>query len=292
MPVSRETGGGFAGYGRDQRTATPFTSVELLVVIAILTVLVSLLGNSLAAAREASRRTVCASNLRQLSIGYLLYAAEARGWLPEQYLTCHDQYHHYATPHRVLVPDMLPSRLDGADRLWEFLRNGGFGITDQTVQCPSRPVFRQNPESSSVMSWAGGVTTSYTYCYGLRPHRSVSAWAPSLPASVSESPMRLTDPPSAVLIADSVASDFCTYGYPNGSSMPTFANHRVANYAGSFAGAWHLALGGYVKWQQRGRYPLRFFNGIAGSACHGASGNATFSHSNCPWDLSWWWIRD
>lgn len=291
MRFLRRHGGGGAGR-RGTYRCTAFTLIELLVVMAILTVLLTLVQASLDVARESARRAVCASNLRQLSIGYLVYAAENRGWLPEQYLTCHDQYHHFATQHRVLVPHMLPSRLDGADRLWEFLQAGGFGITDDTVQCPSRPVFFQNAESSSAMSWAGGVVTSYTYCYGLRPHKAVSAWAPSFPASVPGSPMRLTDPPEFVLIADTVAGDFCAYGYPDGTAQPTTANHRVVQYSGQFTGAWHLALGGSVAWKGRECYPARFFTGIAGSPCHGGTGNAVVCHSSCPWDLSWWWIRN
>src|SRR5450759_967857 len=102
MGFPQKHGGGDSRTRGTHRRAA-FTFVELLVVLAILSVLLTLLQASFAVARETARRTVCASNLRQLSIGYLLYAAENRGWLPEQYLTCHDQYHHFATQHRVLV---------------------------------------------------------------------------------------------------------------------------------------------------------------------------------------------
>lgn len=55
------------------------TLVELLVVIGIIALLIALLLPALNRARQTARRTVCASNLRQIGTGWLLYAIDNEG---------------------------------------------------------------------------------------------------------------------------------------------------------------------------------------------------------------------
>src|SRR5436190_20234112 len=64
-----------------QQVRRAFTLVELLVVIAIIGVLVALLLPAVQSAREASRRTACTNNIRQLGLAAHNFA-DAMGKFP------------------------------------------------------------------------------------------------------------------------------------------------------------------------------------------------------------------
>lgn len=59
-----------------------FTLIELLAVIAIIGILAAILIPTVSAVRATARASVCASNLRQIGTGLVLYAGEHRGELP------------------------------------------------------------------------------------------------------------------------------------------------------------------------------------------------------------------
>lgn len=66
--------------GRRQRQG--FTLIELLVVIAIIAVLASLLLPALAGAKESARMTKCRNNLRQLTLGMVIYLDDNEDYYP------------------------------------------------------------------------------------------------------------------------------------------------------------------------------------------------------------------
>jgi prepilin-type N-terminal cleavage/methylation domain-containing protein/prepilin-type processing-associated H-X9-DG protein len=71
-----------SGSFRPFRSGPGFTLIELLVVIAIIAILAAILFPVFARAREKARQTTCMNNMKQLGLGWTLYAEDWDGTYP------------------------------------------------------------------------------------------------------------------------------------------------------------------------------------------------------------------
>ncbi len=90
-----------------------FTLIELLVVIAIIALLIAILMPGLKAAKEIAKKVVCASNARQLTLGWIMYA-EAN----DQKLLCSTVGRPYCWIQRSTVTDHIQ-----VGTLWPYVES-------------------------------------------------------------------------------------------------------------------------------------------------------------------------
>jgi len=94
-----------------QQPRRGFTLIELLVVIAIIAILAAMLLPGLAKAKQQAQGTLCIANLKQLTLGWIMYAGDNRGYLPKN----GDEGNQPTTPNQPNVdPQWCPGEMQGS----------------------------------------------------------------------------------------------------------------------------------------------------------------------------------
>lgn len=207
------------------RYARAFTLIELLVVIAIIAILAAILFPVFAQAREAARRTACASNLKNLATATLMYTSDHDEQLP---LAA------YALPNFAFVT--------WHDLLDPYARN------QQIWLCPSSPLRKTDQ---------GGKATTH-FGYNVRYLTTIRPDFSNASGHTAVSLAAVTAPSETLLLADAAASISQSWCGDDGKFLlpPSAANAHCWGRPSHLhqQGANLAWLDGHMKWMKPGAY--------------------------------------
>lgn len=161
---------------RVRQLSSAFTLVELLVVIGIIAVLVGILLPVLNGAREASKQTACASNIRQIVNASIMYWNDNRGYWPAaaygDVVFAKSNLHRWFGTRAV---DGQPWNFTGSP-LYPYLK------TDRIKSCPSFDPTMTDTDKSGFEVNGGGYGYNQVYL-GSAIAADESAWNYTVPAT-------------------------------------------------------------------------------------------------------------
>jgi prepilin-type N-terminal cleavage/methylation domain-containing protein len=289
------------------RARRGFTLIELLVVIGVIAVLIGLLIPSLKGMREAGRRTMCASNMRQTSTSMLLYATDIKDNLPRMnksqalrsngtmlYLTYAELY--------VIGGSLIDKLADGYGLMSSPRQDGR--IDHLMLRCPAaRPL---SAESEGELSWTSytprlpgdPINTDFIFVAGATQRYRNPGGTRDMPAlfgaregrrmpAVTELYMAR---PDAVMMADA-----CIYMF-SGADARGVSNHAVAatraligpfkDFVGGVRGANRAAVDGSVT--NAAPYSMGWNDGVMGATNELSRAHRAASMSTLPPFFMFW----
>ena len=188
-----------------------FTLIELLVVIAIIAILAAILFPVFSRAREKARQTACLSNLKQLTLAFLMYAQDWDETFPPAWY-CSDGWTHLFSWDFYFDWSSWPPKV-GDGLITPYTKSG------QIHQCPS---------FKGVETW-GWPYTGYAYntsYIGATPEDyAMGGCKRPTPASLAE----IKNPVETVLLAYSA---FCYNNRPAGNNYLRAPSDGIYSWIG------------------------------------------------------------
>jgi prepilin-type N-terminal cleavage/methylation domain-containing protein len=185
-----------------------FTLIELLVVVAILALLIAILLPSLERARQQGRRTLCLSNMHQLSIGLFTYQGEHRGCVP-QWPTYSEQ-----------VTDGIALWVQGDSRTGHPTRLGMLypkyvGRNENIFYCPdakdNRLLNKGDGDATALYPWSN-FGTNKGWAYGSYEYRARYYFGAGATSAVWVDVNANRDSPHSSIAADGFSGSWDSYG--------------------------------------------------------------------------------
>lgn len=207
-----------------------FTLIELLVVIAIIAILAAILFPVFAKAREKARQTSCLSNLKQLGLGFLMYAQDYDEKMMRIGLQC--------------AGESPQACINQFARVYPYLKN------HQILTCPSGSNNNCNDDQGNAVGiWAVAM-----------PNNVNNGWLPRgtfLQYGTGETEVRLPAklaqydrPANTILLADAYSGVMCYWSVPRWARFSPRHNE----------GANFCYADGHAKWLKQGTPVLMFGN--------------------------------
>jgi prepilin-type N-terminal cleavage/methylation domain-containing protein len=142
-----------------QSSRVGFTLIELLVVIGVIAILAGLLLPSLAEAKEKARRVKCISNLKQVAIGFRIFALDHEGLYP---------WHTDAGEGGTYGP--------GANQAWKhFMAASGELMSPAVLVCPSDALTLARATTWNEFSASTNQNRTLSYFTGLDGYEQIPA---------------------------------------------------------------------------------------------------------------------